>query len=49
MSGIVNIVTKDGGSNYSGQLKLYSGTYLSGNDVFGVYKKLVTTENPVAN
>lgn len=48
MSGIVNIVTKDGGSNYSGQLKLYSGTYLSGNDVFGVYKKLVTTENPVA-
>ena len=49
MSGIVNIVTKDGGSNYSGQLKVFSGSYLSNNSIFGVYKNLVTEANPVTN
>ncbi len=49
MSGIVNIVTKDGGSNYTGQIKIYGGSYLSGDDVFSLYKHLVTAENPVAN
>jgi outer membrane receptor protein involved in Fe transport len=49
MSGIINIVTKDGGSNYTGQLKIFSGSYLSTSDIFSVYKKLVTAENPVTN
>ncbi len=31
MSGIVNIVTKDGGNNYHGNLTLYSGDYVSDN------------------
>ena len=49
MSGIVNIVTKDGGSNYTGQVKIYGGSYISGDDVFSLYKHLVTAENPIAN
>ena len=49
MSGIVNIVTKDGGDRYAGQLRLYGGSYYSSNEVFGIYKNLVTGENPVVN
>jgi outer membrane receptor for ferrienterochelin and colicin len=30
MSGIVNIVTKEGGESYSGQVQLYGGDYLTG-------------------
>ena len=30
MSGIVNIVTKEGGETYSGQIQLYGGDYLTG-------------------
>ncbi len=32
MSGIVNIVTKEGGQGYSGELKSYIGDYFSSND-----------------
>jgi hypothetical protein len=42
MSGIVNIVTKDGGENYSGQVKVYGGNYLSSDGKFSVHKNLVT-------
>ncbi|MFQ3598396.1 MAG: TonB-dependent receptor [Chloroherpetonaceae bacterium] len=30
MSGIVNIVTKEGGENYAGQVQIYGGDYLTG-------------------
>ncbi|MBM4161274.1 MAG: TonB-dependent receptor [Ignavibacteria bacterium] len=30
MSGIVNIVTKDGGAHYAGNVRMYSGDYVSG-------------------
>jgi hypothetical protein len=47
MSGIVNIITKQGGKKYSGQVKLYSGQYLSNDEKFSVYKNLVTEKDPV--
>jgi outer membrane receptor for ferrienterochelin and colicin len=34
LSGIVNIVTKEGGENYSGGLSVYGGDYLTDNPVF---------------
>lgn len=49
MSGIVNVVTKEGGKNITGQVKLYVGDYLSSGKEFSLYKKLVTKENPVPN
>jgi outer membrane receptor for ferrienterochelin and colicin len=46
MSGIVNIVTKDGGQNYSGSLNLWSGDYISGhNDVWYNIGKVTPTAN----
>lgn len=42
MSGVVNIVTKEGGARYSGQVKVYGGDYLSGDDKYGLYNNLVT-------
>jgi len=32
MSGIINIVTKDGGQKYSGSVSAYTGDYISGDD-----------------
>lgn len=32
MSGVINIVTKEGGEHYSGQLEVYAGDYLSTHD-----------------
>ncbi|RPI05394.1 MAG: TonB-dependent receptor [Ignavibacteriae bacterium] len=49
MSGIVNIVTKDGSDNYSGQIKVYGGSYYSTNSAFSLYKNLTTEANPVKN
>ena len=49
MSGIVNIVTKNGTPNYSGQVKIYSGNYFSNDNTFSLYKSLVTAQNPVSN
>jgi hypothetical protein len=46
MSGVVNIVTKEGGGRYSGQVKVYGGDYLSTDDKYGLYKNLVTEEDP---
>ncbi|MBN1780541.1 TonB-dependent receptor [bacterium] len=36
MSGIVNIITKEGGDKYSGRLNVYAGDYLSTDDVYSV-------------
>ncbi len=46
MSGIVNIITKEGASDYSGQIKLYGGDYISNDDIYSSYKKLQVQENP---
>jgi hypothetical protein len=46
MSGIVNIVTKTGSKNYSGQVRVYTGNYLSGRDEFNFYKNVVTEADP---
>lgn len=34
MSGIINMITKDGGSEYDGSLSLYNGEYLSQDDIY---------------
>ncbi len=47
MSGIVNIVTKEGGEAYSGQIKAYAGDYVSTDDRYGLYKSLQTQRNPL--
>ncbi len=38
MSGIVNIITKEGGSKYSGRINVYAGDYVSSDDVYSVLK-----------
>lgn len=45
MSGIVNIITKEGSQKYSGELKIFGGDYISGSDKFSLYKTLVTQED----
>ena len=45
MSGIVNIITKEGGKNYSGEIKVYGGDYVSSSDKFSLYKRLVTEQD----
>ncbi len=47
MSGVVNIITKEGGQNYTGQIKVYGGDYISSDDRFGLYNTLVTDADPV--
>ncbi|MBN1999456.1 TonB-dependent receptor [candidate division KSB1 bacterium] len=44
MSGIVNIITKEGGSKYSGQVKAYMGDYISTSDIYDVLNKVKVTE-----
>ncbi|MDZ7313424.1 MAG: TonB-dependent receptor [candidate division KSB1 bacterium] len=46
MSGIVNIITKQGGKNYTGEVKLYAGDYVSNDDKYSLYKNLVTERDP---
>jgi hypothetical protein len=46
MSGIVNIVTKEGGQDYKGQVKVYGGDYVSNSDKFSIYKKVTTERDP---
>lgn len=41
MSGIVNIITKEGSQKYSGELKGYIGDYVTGTDIFDVWKSVV--------
>ena len=45
MSGIINIITKEGGSGYTGQLKIYGGDYISDDDRFGLYKSIETVSD----
>lgn len=46
MSGIVNIITKEGGKNYTGELKVYTADYVSTRNEYSMYKKLVTAKDP---
>jgi hypothetical protein len=46
MSGVVNIVTKQGGSDYKGQISIYTGDYLSSADEFNFYRSVVTDADP---
>jgi outer membrane receptor protein involved in Fe transport len=45
MSGIVNVVTKEGGKKYTGQIKVYAGDYLSSADEFSLYKSIATAKD----
>jgi hypothetical protein len=47
MSGVVNIITKQGGKNYTGQIKVYAGDYVSSGDEFNFYQSVVTEADPV--
>ncbi|MFQ6617122.1 MAG: carboxypeptidase-like regulatory domain-containing protein [Fidelibacterota bacterium] len=40
MSAIVNIITKEGGRNFTGQVKVYAGDYVSGEDIFSVLSEV---------
>lgn len=46
MSGIINIITKEGGSKYSGRFNIYAGDYLSNDDVYSVLTSIDTTTHP---
>lgn len=46
MSGIVNIITKEGSRKYAGELKVYGGDYVSSSDKYSHYKSLVTERDP---
>jgi len=46
MSGIVNIVTKDGGDRLSGHVRAYAGDYVSGDDHFSLLKRVTLTTDP---
>ncbi|MBN1466973.1 TonB-dependent receptor [candidate division KSB1 bacterium] len=47
MSGIVNIITKDGGQAYNGELTSYVGDYVSGDKMYGVMKSVKNYLDPV--
>ncbi len=59
MSGIINIITKEGGNEYHGGVKLYAGDYYSTSDIYNVMKKInynkstgqviEESENPIKN
>jgi hypothetical protein len=53
MSGIVNIVTREGGPKTTGQVKVYAGDYLSGADAYKVLTRVgpsgaATETNPLS-
>lgn len=47
MSGIVNIITKDGGPDYHGEIMGYVGDYTSSDEIYGVMKKVNNVIDPV--
>lgn len=47
MSGIINTIIKEGGENFTGQIKVYAGDYLSDGEEFSLYKQVDTDPNPV--
>ncbi|NQT27236.1 TonB-dependent receptor [candidate division KSB1 bacterium] len=46
MSGIVNIITKEGGAQYSGEFSSYIGDYISNHDVYSVLEGVDLVRNP---
>ncbi len=46
MSGIINIITKDGGMAYHGELKGYVGDYVSSGSEYEVLKSVTAVTNP---
>jgi outer membrane receptor protein involved in Fe transport len=46
MSGVVNIITKEGGSKLEGSITAYAGDYMSGRDVYGVLRKVTPVYDP---
>jgi hypothetical protein len=42
MSGIVNLITKEGGPKWQGQINVYGGDYMSGDKVYSVLKGVGT-------
>lgn len=49
MSGIINIITNEGGKKYSGYLKAYFGDFLSWGEEFKVLESVKTTTDPETN
>ncbi len=47
MSGIINIITKEGGPEYTGQVKLYTGDYWSSRNEFSVLQDVIQERDPV--
>jgi hypothetical protein len=45
MSGIINIITKEGTKRYTGQFRGYVGDYISGGDEFSVLKSVKTKKD----
>jgi outer membrane receptor protein involved in Fe transport len=45
MSGIVNIITKEGKSKYSGEISAYLGDYISTSDIYNVLNRVDITES----
>ncbi len=43
LSGIVNIITKEGKKNYHGKLSTYAGDYVSNSDIYSVLTRVDTT------
>ncbi len=46
MSGIINVITKEGGARYNGEIKLYAGDRMSGRDEFSVLDRVVLERDP---
>ena len=40
MSGVINIITKEGGVEYKGEIKAYVGDYISNDDLYDVWKSV---------
>lgn len=48
MSGIVNIITKEGGQTYSGEIKAWVGDYFSQASQFGVMESVAESVDPIS-
>lgn len=46
MSGIVKIITKEGGSSYKGKISSYVGDYITNRNVYSVLSRVDTSVNP---
>lgn len=49
MSGIINIITKDGGSRFNGEIKGYVGDYVSADPQYGVLEYVHAVTDPLTN